>query len=235
MYLSIIIPTLNEEKYLPELISAIKRQTFTDFEIIVADAGSNDNTQKIARDNSCQLVVDDAVRHPSHQRNVGARIAHGEVLLFFDADTDLPNDFLEKVINEFKSRNLTAAGFYIQFNPNHALYKIFAGTLNFFCWGRQYTMPAAVGAGLLAKREAHNKINGFDESIYVAEDYDYCYRISKIGHFRMIKSEKLLYSSRRLEKDGKLKTMFKWLKMFLFTFFNLKIKKKIVKYDFGKY
>ena len=48
MKLSIVIPTLNEEEFLPTLLSCLKHQTFKDFEVIVADAGSKDNTVEIA-------------------------------------------------------------------------------------------------------------------------------------------------------------------------------------------
>lgn len=235
MLLSIIIPTLNEEKYLPALLASLRRQSFSDYEVIVSDGGSSDQTVKLAREAGCLFLVDSSVNHPSHQRNQGAKIAQGEILMFLDADSVLPANFLETVVAEFKSRHLTAAGFYIRFNPNRFLYEIFSFFFNIFCWSRQYIAPAAVGAGLIARRRRHEEIKGFDESIYVAEDYDYCYRLSKLGRFRLIRSQKLLYSSRRLEKEGKFKTLFKWLKMGLYTLFNLKIKKPIIKYEFGKY
>ena len=235
MLLSIIIPTLNEEKYLPRLLADLRKQSFTDYEIIVSDGGSKDRTAEIAKVAGCHFIVDDRVKHPSHQRNNGAKIAQGELLMFFDADTELTREFLEKSISEFKRRKLTAAGYYIKFNPNQILYKFFAFFFNLFLWSRQYLGAAAVGAGLMAERRAHDLINGFDERLYVAEDYDYCYRLAKVGRFRLIKSCKLLYSSRRLEQDGKFKTLFRWLMMGIFTSLNLKIKKKIVRYDFGKF
>ncbi|MFA5163688.1 MAG: glycosyltransferase [Patescibacteria group bacterium] len=235
MLLSYIIPTLNEEKYLPLLLESIKNQKVSDYEVIVSDGGSNDKTASIAREAGCRFVVDSTVKHPSHQRNVGAALAQGELFLFLDADTVLPDNFTDTVLTEFQSRDLVGAGFYIKFSPNRPLYSLFAFFLNQFLFIRQYFAPAAVGAGIISRNLAHHKINGFDETIYVAEDYDYCFRLSRLGRFRMIKSVKLPYSSRRLEKDGKFRTLFKWLKMATFTLFNLKIKKKIVKYDFGKY
>lgn len=235
MLLSIIIPTLNEEKYLPRLISSIKEQDFNDYEIIVSDGESQDGTRGVAESFACRFIQDGGLKHPSHQRNVGASLAKGDLLLFLDADTVLSEGFLGKAVEQFKNRNLQGAGFYINFNPNRLLYGLFASVLNLFCASRQYFAPAAVGAGLLASKAIHDKINGFDEEIVLAEDYDYCFRISKQGKFRMIKGLRLMYSARRMEKDGILNTLLKWLKMALFTLFNFKIKKKIVKYDFGKY
>jgi len=235
MLLSIIIPTLNEEKYLPLLLDSLKSETFKDYEVIVSDGGSKDQTLAIARRAGCRTVIDDKVKHPSRQRNIGATLAQGEILLFLDADTVLNPDFLSLAVEEFHRRKLVGAGFYIKFNPNSFVYRIFALNLNSFCRLRQYLAPAAVGAALLANRRAHQKIKGFDESLSVAEDYDYCFRLSRVGKWRMIKSVKLAYSARRPEKEGKFKTLSKWLRMGIFTIFNLKIKKKIVNYEFGKY
>ena len=53
--LSIIIPTLNEESYLPKLLNSIKKQDFQDYEMIVADAGSKDKTIEIALASGCKI------------------------------------------------------------------------------------------------------------------------------------------------------------------------------------
>jgi len=233
--LSIIIPTLNEEKFLPLLLASIKKQPFSDYEIIVSDGGSTDNTKKIALDNNCRWVEDRVHHHPSWQRNNGAALARGDVIIFFDADTILQDGFLDNVVREFIDNKLFGAGFYIKFNPNKRTYNLYSFLYNFFCFIRQYFAPASIGAGIMARKNIHDLIKGFDTRIYVAEDYDYCYRISRVGKFRMIKSTKLLYSSRRLQKEGSLVVGLKWGFMALYTLFNFRIKKKIIKYDFGKY
>ena len=233
--LSIIIPTLNEEVYLPRLIKSVRLQDYLDYEIIVSDGGSEDKTQEIAKDNNCILVVDDKHRHPAWQRNNGAKNAKGEILLFLDADTVLQETFLTKAVNEFKKRDLGIAAFYIKFNPNNPLYSIFSFTVNILAYVRQFYSPIGIGAGIMSKRELHNKVDGFDTSIFLAEDYDYCRRMSKIGKFKMIRLIKLLYSSRRLEQYGELRTLYKWLKMGSRSLFGIKIKEKIIDYDFGKF
>ncbi len=55
--LSIIIPTYNEEEYLPKLLYSIKEQNFKDYEIIVADAGSIDKTKEIAESYGCKVIM----------------------------------------------------------------------------------------------------------------------------------------------------------------------------------
>src|SRR6056297_2678752 len=81
--LSIIIPTLNEEDFLKNTLKEIKRQDFENYEIIVADAGSNDNTKEIAKDFNCKIVEGGS---PAQGRNSGAEVAQGDILLFLDSD-----------------------------------------------------------------------------------------------------------------------------------------------------
>lgn len=234
--LSIIIPTLNEEKYLPRLIKSINNQNFSDFEIIVSDAGSTDNTKSIATQNNATYILSNKIKHPSFQRNEGAKIAEGETLLFLDADSVLSPGFLKKSTKEFKERKLVAASFYIRFNPNKWYYNIYSYISNSIYFIKQYTKsPVGIGAGIISDKMSHELIEGFDLNVVLAEDYDYCSRINKVGKFRIIKSVKLLYSSRRIQKEGFFSSGWKWFKMGLFTLRNKKIKKQVVKYDFGKF
>jgi glycosyltransferase involved in cell wall biosynthesis len=234
--LSIIIPTRNEEKYLPRLLDSIKSQNFSDYEIIVADNGSTDSTVEIIKKFGARLVIDSKVQHPSYPRNVGAAMALGDTLLFLDADSVLPQGFLSSAYSEFKRRELKGAGFFVRFNPNKWYYNIYSFISNFLCVCRQFSKhPAVIGAGIMADREINEKIKGFDLEILLAEDYDYGARLSRQGKFRMIRSTKLLYSSRRMEQEGFWRSGYKWFKMGLFTLTNRRIKKQIVKYDFGKF
>ena len=234
--LSIIIPTLNEEKYLPRLLEAIKGQDFFDYEMIVSDGGSSDQTVMIANKFSARVVIDGRIKHPSAQRNNGMAIAQGEIFLFLDADSVIEPGFLKIADEQFREKKLTAAGFYLVFNPNRWYYNFYSFISNTICLVKQLTAyPAAVGAGMMVSRSAYEKIGGFDVEVALAEDYDYCARLSKIGKFRMINGCRLLYSSRRLEKEGFWRTGWKWFKMGIFTFSHRKIKKQIVKYDFGKF
>ncbi len=78
--LSIIIPTLNEENYLPLLLESIKKQNFNDYEIIVADAGSTDKTLEIAKNYGCITMAGGL---PAKGKNEGAGMAKGDLLFFF--------------------------------------------------------------------------------------------------------------------------------------------------------
>ena len=97
-YFSIIIPTLNEEKYLPLLLKDLSNQTFQEFEVIVVDGKSEDQTVNKAQTFTKlvkRLTIITSVRNVSTQRNAGAKIAIGKQLLFNDADNRLPKLFLE--------------------------------------------------------------------------------------------------------------------------------------------
>ena len=106
MIFSIIIPTYNEEEYLPVLLDSIEEQDFSDYEIIVADANSEDKTREIAEEYGC-IIVDGGL--PAVGRNNGAKVAKGELLLFLDSDLQLTEDYLGNVLYEFRMERLGIA------------------------------------------------------------------------------------------------------------------------------
>lgn len=231
--LSIVIPTLNEEKYLPLLLASIKKQGFSDYEIIISDGGSQDRTKEVAREQGCTVIDSSDRKSPAHQRNVGASQAKGETLFFLDADSILPDNFFPAVYQEFLRRKLSAAGFYLKFRPDRPIYRLYSAVYSFLCFFGQYVKPASVGIGMMANREKHEMAKGFDESIFIGEDYDYNSRLARLGRFRMIRSSFLYYSARRLEKEGRRKVLGKWLKGTIYFLFKGPIRKKIVEYNFG--
>jgi len=84
---SIIIPTLNEEKYLPLCLQSVQELDYPKekIEVIVVDNGSTDKTQQIVREFGAKLLIEPD-KYISGLRNVGAKIATGEILAFIDAD-----------------------------------------------------------------------------------------------------------------------------------------------------
>jgi len=227
--LSIIIPTLNEEKYLPILLREIKKQNFRDLEIIVADANSEDKTIEIAKNFGCKIVKGGL---PAKGRNEGAKIARGKIFLFMDADNIyLAEKFLEKLVKEFKKRNLGVASFPI-YPKGNKIDKFFYGIYNLWVKLIQKFLAYATNA-VLVKKELHEKIGGFDEEIKIAEDHDYAQRASKYGKFGFIETEPVLTSTRRFEKEGRIITYLKYFLAGVWMFFFGSIKSDIFKYRFN--
>ena len=198
--LSIIIPTLNEKDYLPFILASIKKQTFQDYEIIVADANSGDKTRQIAKEQGCLLVQGGL---PSVGRNRGAEAAKGDLLLFLDADIILPPDFLEKILREFETSQLDIASCFISALSDKRIDDILYGFGNLYYATNQHIKPQAPGYCILIKKKIHQTINGFNEEIKIAEDWDYISRASRKGKFRFLKNTKIFMSMRRLERDGR--------------------------------
>ena len=226
--LSIIIPTLNEEKYLPLLLEAIKKQNFADYEIIVADAGSEDKTIEIAESYGCKIASGGL---PSKGRNEGAKEARGDVFLFMDADNIyLPKNLLEKLIGDFKKRDLGVASFTICPQGN-GFDKFAYGIYNWWVKSTQRFFAFATNS-VLVKKEIHQKIGGFDEEIKIGEDHEFVRRASKIGKFGFIETEPVLTSIRRFEKEGRFKTYLKYFLAGMYMIFLGPVKSDIFKYRF---
>lgn len=230
--LSIIIPTLNEEKYLPLLLESIKGQGFNNYEIIVADAGSKDKTIEIAKNYGCRIIPGGL---PAKGRNEGAKAAKGDLLLFLDADAVLPENFFEKSLKEFKKRNLEIASFCLLPVEKNKLYSFF---FTFF-----YNLPIILlekilphaAMGILIKKELFEKLNGFDEDITLAEDHYLARRAKKLGKYGIIRAAKIFVSTRRFKKEGWFKTYFKYLLCELHMIFLGPVRSDIFKYKFDHY
>ncbi len=155
--LSIVIPTLNEEKYLPLLLKSAKNQVLQDeVEIIVADSGSTDKTQEIAISCVCRVFDIPNVSLPAQAKNGGAEFAQGEIILFVDADVILPAPFLKKSIDEFNSRDLGVASFYL--SSNNKFHNFLLNLLyNLPAKLTQQFLPQAMNA-ILVKKDIHQDI-----------------------------------------------------------------------------
>lgn len=200
MILSIIIPTYNEEEYLPVLLESIKKQSFDDYEIIVADANSTDKTREIAKSYGC-IVVDGGL--PAKGRNNGAKIAKGEYLLFLDSDLKLTDDYLRNVIYEFKMERLGIAITQMLPMSNKVEDKLFHDFANYFMISVEKIKPHGAGCyGIIARKELHDACGGFDEDLNFGEDTDYIERLAKKERFKVLRNAKIGVSTRRLEEEG---------------------------------
>jgi glycosyltransferase involved in cell wall biosynthesis len=106
--ISVIIPTLNEEKYIRILLNSINRQQIKNLEILIVDAGSKDKTVSIAQKYGAKTFVYTGYGE-FISRNIGAKKAKGKYLLFTCADIIFPEGLFEKIIKKFQeNRKLIA-------------------------------------------------------------------------------------------------------------------------------
>jgi uncharacterized protein (TIGR00661 family) len=200
MIFSIIIPTYNEEDYLPILLDSIKEQDFNDYEVIVADANSSDKTREIAKDYGC-VVVDGGL--PAVGRNNGANVAKGEILLFLDSDLQLTEDYLRDVLYEFRMEKLGIAITQMKPMSNKVEDKLFHDFANYFMISVENIKPHGAGCyGIIAKKSLHDECGGFDESLTFGEDTDYIERLATKEPFKVLRNAKIGVSTRRLEEEG---------------------------------
>ena len=230
--LSIIIITLNEEKMLPGLLESIRKQEFKDYEIIVSDAGSKDNTVDIAKNHGCKVVKGGL---PAKGRNEGVKAAQGDLILLLDADCLLPDNFLAKAVEEFNAKNLQIATCLMNPFGESKTAKIYY-TLFFNLPSLLFEKIWPNGTCLVfIEKELHKKIGGVDEELRLGEDHDYIRRASKKGKYGIIKSVRFAFSERRFEKDGWIKVFFKYLGASLHAMFIGPVKSDIFKYKFDHY
>jgi glycosyltransferase involved in cell wall biosynthesis len=232
MKISIIVPCLNEERSLPLLLKSIQKQSFNDYEVIVADAHSKDNTVAIAERFGAKVVKGGM---PAKGRNNGARASQGEFLFFLDADVILPNAFLQKAYAEMQERYLDLATCEAIPISNLHLDKIIHDLANLSIRISQYTNPHAGGFCILSTRRLFDRTGGFDESLTMAEDHDFVNRASAYRPLRVLESTRINISVRRLEKEGRIVLLNKYLKVELNRIFKGELKTEVIEYEFGNF
>lgn len=231
--LSIIIPTFNEEKYLPRLLESIRDQSYNDYEIIISDNFSKDRTREIARSFGCK-IVDGGL--PGKARNNGARASNGDLLLFLDADVFMNNkDFLKLLLYKHKKKKFVmASGFILPDNKyflDHLL--MFLGNIFNFLFQKIYR--GVQGPYMFVEKKYYDKVNGFDEEIFLGEDVDFSYRVSKIGKLSFLISPSLKISMRRFHQEGRLKLSWKYIKVGFYKVVHKDLKKHNIDYEFKGY
>jgi glycosyltransferase involved in cell wall biosynthesis len=227
--LSIIIPTFNEERFLPYLLKSLNEQTFNDLEVIVADNNSTDATQAIALKSGATGGL------PARGRNNGAKAAKGKWLLFLDADVILPRDFLERTMAEIQQHDFFVATCLIDPLSDRRIDRFLHGAVNLYFRTTKAFFPHAPGFCIFCKKEAHESVGGFDEELKLAEDHDYVFRLSRVCEFGLLRDIRIPVSVRRLDKDGRFTISFKYVVCEGHFFFVGPIYSHIFNYKFGNF
>ncbi len=230
--LSVIVPTLNEERHVGALLSDVAAQTRGPDEVLVVDAGSADGTIRVVRRFPPVKLL--AGTPPvACGRNLGGRSATGDVLIFLDADVRLHGDFFERFLEEFEGRRLdigcplyvphrstpVVAGFHALFN---LVTKAFQGTL-----------PSGAGHCIAVKGDLFRESRGFDPSLKF-DDIELIRRLSKGRRFGIVE-ERVFVSDRRYRENGALRMMLTYSLMALFFALGKFGWANRIDYEFGKH
>ncbi|MCD4740604.1 glycosyltransferase [archaeon] len=199
MDISVIIPTLNEEKRIQDCITSIKSQkTKLTYEIIVSDSYSEDKTVKLAK-KADKIVF--AGKGIWRGRNKGVEDSNGKVLIFIDADTLIPPNYLDTVYSVLKDDSIAALTCGFSFSQSSKKLNAAAKLLNDY-----FTFRYLVGRGTLSgfniatTRKVFDEVGGFPDS--PLEDGKFGEAASKVGRIVFVPEPKVITSSRRLESQG---------------------------------
>jgi glycosyltransferase involved in cell wall biosynthesis len=215
-FVSVIIPTLNEEKYIQVALNALKNQDYKGkYEIIISDGGSKDSTLKIARKYADKIVVTKN-KGPASGRNAGAKAASGDILLFIDADTLLLFNGLTEIVKAFKNGVIVGATCpVIPLSHQAKDFAIYWFYTQFAKTSIKFKRVHIAGICCAYKKKAFEEAGGFDEGLIFSEDMDFSRRISKLGDVAFTDKTIALTSTRRFERWGRTRGAGKYLAFYL--------------------
>lgn len=232
-FFSIIIPTLNEEKYLPTVLLSLAGQTFLDFEVVVVDGSSVDDTygvfKKYKKFLPKVMFFNSEVRNVSLQRNLGARMSRGSYLIFFDADVAVKETFLEEIYKIALKENFALGTTWIRGDSKKFVNKIYVFFAN-IVWeiARKINFPLLSGYNTIVKRSTFQKLAGFNKKITIGEDIDFAARALQKGiKLQLFRLPRLTASMRRYEMEGMFNLLIKYAILTGYTFFKGPITHKI--------
>ena len=203
--ISIVIPALNEEKYLPDCLKSLRNQDYTgSYEIIIADNGSTDDTVRIAQDFQACVVPCPEKKNVFYARQIGADAAQGDIIAQADADTLYPRNWLSRIADRFKKHPEVVAvtGRYVYTEPPwwSVVEYIIRSSLNWLLIpiiGRPWIIS---GATFAFRREIFVKLGGYHDIAYAPDQWGIASRLSKLGKVSFDSKLRVVTSPRSVKK-----------------------------------
>jgi glycosyltransferase involved in cell wall biosynthesis len=214
MLISVVIPAFNEEKYLGATLAGVGRAAArlrevggAEAEVIVVDNDSTDATAEVARSHGA-AVFGEARRNVASVRNAGAGRARGDVVVFVDADTTVPDALLRRVSEVMAETACLGGAVDTDYRPARLATKVYLRSWR--ALGRVAGM--AQGATQFCRAEAFAALGGYDETLFMGEDVDFYWRLKKLskrrgGHVRFIEDMRVVPSARRFDQWGLWRTL----------------------------
>ncbi|SIQ87281.1 TIGR04283 family arsenosugar biosynthesis glycosyltransferase [Maribacter ulvicola] len=193
--ISIIIPVLNEEKYIKNILATISNNSDSKNikEILVVDGGSTDLTITNAQKYGATVIYGNKGR--ATQMNLGAAKATGDILYFLHVDSLPPKNFDRSILNEIH-KGFEVGCFQMRFNSKSPF-------LKFFSWCTRINHQVCRGGdqSLFITPTFFQQLNGFNENYVIYEDNEFIQRVYKKKPFKIISSA-VTTSARRYEERG---------------------------------
>jgi glycosyltransferase involved in cell wall biosynthesis len=204
MKLSVIVPAHNEAAALPATLARIGaslRAACLDSEVLVVNNDSGDTTADVAR--ACgATVIFEPTRNIAAVRNTGAREADGDVLVFVDADTIVPDSLVGTIMRVLEDQQCYGGSVAVKYDHlNRPWMKWYLTGWDF--WAAAFNF--AQGATQFVRRGVFMAMGGYDESIFMGEDMDFFWRLRRYakhngGCTMLVKEPRVLTSARRFNR-----------------------------------
>ena len=213
---SVIIPTLNEEKFVSKLLTSLREQSVKNFEVIVVDGHSKDRTVFEVKKFAARLPLTVVIGNTgvSCQRNLGATIAKAQWLVFVDADSVLFPHFFDRIgafIDATHTRFFTT---WLKSDGDEPADAIAGFLLNMGIEGGVLIeRPWAPGPLTIVRRDVFRLVGGYNETVTYGEDHELGVSIYRRGvPFDILREILYIHSFRRYRQEGTFKVMNRGLK-----------------------
>lgn len=203
MTISVVIPTHNEEEYLPKTLASIRSQKRKADEVLIVDASSTDKTVSAAKKFGATVI---SIPHltVSYGRQVGLEKARGEIVVFTDADAILPPQWLSEIEHMFQHNNVVGifGGFRVPDGPwwYRFYINIFQPASNTLVYNI-LKIPFATGQSMAFYKNKALDVGGFPPDFKMAEDIEIARRLMTVGRI-IFRQDFYVWASGRRGYEG---------------------------------
>ncbi len=203
--ISIVVPTVNEENYLPKLLKSIyDSRCEYEYEVIVVDQKSDDGTVEVAKEFGVK-ILELTERSVSLAREHGTKHAKGSWIISTSADVIMPPHYIQKIVQPLTKDYVLSFGPLVP-HTTSVLLTAASSFMNTWMWVSSHTPFIFCGGDNMAfKKTAFTRVGGYNTSLHTLEDIDLAKRMARVGKVKFNKEAWVYTSTRRLDKWGVVK------------------------------